>query len=586
MSSDSSNCKPCATWALVTLSAAITLGIFLLLSRASIAGLFVPYEYQYDALFYDALIKGMAEHGWILRNASLGAPAGQMLFDFPSLDLASLAILKLLTLVSNNCAVIVNVAFILSFPLTAATAAYAARRLNLAPATSVAIGILYAFAPYHFMRCEHHILLSLYMIVPLSALLIVDVAADRIGPLLARRCAGYAALAVLTGLAGAYYCLIACVLLVAVAALSALDRRRISIFTTAMAFAAIAACTLGLCAAPNIAYWSSHGQPRRLTRHADESEKFGLTLSQMILPVPHHRVAAFDDIRRKFDSNMLPGITTENDDAALGLTATIGLLVLLGAPFIRPLRKMLGPNIVLSYTVIAAYLWATIGGFAAAMTLLPMATMLRSTNRVSIFIAFCCLCAVGLAVEAVVRRRPALRARPAVLAIVGAVVVFLAVLDQWPGTFTLTDRANATRWASDERLGKLIDATLPPGAMVYNLPSVAFPEGVTYGLGDYDEFRPYLHTHHVRYSYGTIRGAASSDWQGELPTDGRDLVDTLARLGFRAIVVDASYLANGSWTAAQTHALVQACHATPTISADGDFVFMPINARPAATWGF
>jgi len=239
-----------------------------------------------------------------------------------------------------------------------------------------------------------------------------------------------------------------------------------------------------------------------------------------------------------------------------------------------------------SYTVLFAVLWATIGGFAAALSLLPMASTIRSTNRISIFIAFYSLCAIGALADSLLRRVRFLRGNPAILTATYVVVVAIALLDQCPETFNVPDPLVAARFNSDEQLGRYIDASLPPGSMIYNLPYAAFPEGLVMSVGDYDEYRMYLHTHHVRYSYGAMRGRGVSAWEHRLLSAGTGLAPALRQLGFAAILIDLNYIEQSDTTRAQLAEIVKSCHALPTVSKDGNFLFVPIHTDPERRFDF
>jgi len=563
----------------VALSAFVSLVLFVALTGATTSGLSVPYEYQYDALVAESMIKGVLDTGTSFHNPFLGAPLGQAWIDYPIVQPVITTFIRLLCLTTSHFGVVMNMLFILSFPLAAGFATYAALRMDLSPAVACAVGILYSLAPFHFMRSEHHVELSLYFAVPLAILLIRDTCLGRaalVGRRLGRADFGYLAIAVIVAWTGVYYALMACLLLVSVGLLASIDRRRWMPLINAVLFSAVIVALLAGAGAPNAAYWLRHGRPKNVVRSAADTEKFGLTLAQMLLPVPHHRLGAFDSVRRNFDTNMLPEITTENDDAALGAIASIGLVLLFGMPFIRSLRRLVGPDMVLCWMTIVAFLWATVGGFASALTLLPGGTMLRATNRISIFIAFACLWAIGRVVDRCWRKVPGLASRASLAAGLGVLIVGLGALDQCPGTFTLTDRTLQTRFASDEHLGQAIDASLPSGAMVYNMPYVPFPEGITIGPGDYDEVRPYLHTHHVRYSYAQIRGRSRDSWQTGLLTDPAHFVPALTGLGFSAVLIDRNYLPDTSATVGQIRQIVHDCHSMPIISDDASFVFIPI----------
>src|SRR5205085_11678785 len=135
----------------------------------------VPFAYSLDALVNLALVKDTLEQGWPLHNSLLGAPYGQHLYDFPVVagDIVHLLLIKLIGLFSSNPAFVTNVFFLVEFPLTAALALWALRRLGISTWPAVACAILYACAPYHFYRGEIHVFLAGYFAVPVGVYLVV-----------------------------------------------------------------------------------------------------------------------------------------------------------------------------------------------------------------------------------------------------------------------------------------------------------------------------------------------------------------------------------------------------------------------------
>ena len=112
----------------------------------------VPYAYVADANLYRAEVKGILEHGWYWRNPDLGAPAGQQLFDFPGLsgDPLHVLLIKAIGLFSSDAAVVVNVFFLLTFPLVGLAAYLVFRRLTLSVPVAIVCSLLYTLMPYHF----------------------------------------------------------------------------------------------------------------------------------------------------------------------------------------------------------------------------------------------------------------------------------------------------------------------------------------------------------------------------------------------------------------------------------------------------
>jgi phosphoglycerol transferase len=120
-------------------------------------------------------------------------------------------------------------------------------------------------------------------------------------------------------------------------------------------------------------------------------------------------------------------------------------------------------------------------------------------------------------------------------------------------TATIARQVEADR----EFTGKM-EAALPAGAMVFQMPVMEFPESPLPGVPTYDHFRPYLYSKNLRFSYGSMKGREREKWQpavqgkffegasldqqaGKIRMNegnARVAVDELKRLGFSAIYIN------------------------------------------------
>ncbi len=83
-----------------------------------------------------------------------------------------------------------------------------------------------------------------------------------------------------------------------------------------------------------------------------------------------------------------------------------------------------------------------------------------------------------------------------------------------------------------------MESIYPNGAMVFQLPVMDFPEAPLRTENPYDHLRPYLYTHHLRFSFGSVKGRAREQWQRDL--EKMSLPDAIAevkRRGFSALYV-------------------------------------------------
>jgi phosphoglycerol transferase len=106
---------------------------------------------------------------------------------------------------------------------------------------------------------------------------------------------------------------------------------------------------------------------------------------------------------------------------------------------------------------------------------------------------------------------------------------------------------------SDRIFAEEMEATLPRGGMVFQLPVMDFPESPADGISAYDHFRPYFYTQDLRYSFGSDKGRARDAWQrvvaGMPPAQQ---VAALERYGFAGIYINpAGYPDGGAALLAQ-----------------------------------
>jgi hypothetical protein len=114
------------------------------------ADLRAPLAYGGDANLLHTFVKGIVENGWYLENSSLGAPGEADFHDYPVLmgDNLDVLLIRVLALGTDDAALIMNVFFLLTFPLVALTAYITLRALGISSGAAVVCSALYALLPY------------------------------------------------------------------------------------------------------------------------------------------------------------------------------------------------------------------------------------------------------------------------------------------------------------------------------------------------------------------------------------------------------------------------------------------------------
>jgi hypothetical protein len=552
------------------------------------ANLRIPLYYAYDGLLMLMFVKDLLSGGWWLTNSHLGAPYGQELYDFPLAAGNLLHVLGIdaLGLVLRDPSLTLNVYYLLGYPLTALSAYFVLRRLEVTPLVACVVSVVFSTLPYHFGRGADHLFLSAYFTVPIACYLVTLAFGGR--PLFAwpttwRKTAMFLATVlgcVAIGTASTYYAAFAVSLLIAGGLVSLVAHRGAGSLPHAALAAALVLATVAASLAPVFLYRQEHGSNDSVAvRAPEEAELLSLRLSELVLPVRGHRLAPLAELRELYETRTpLPSESNQ----ALGLVATIGLLALLvvGVATAAGRRWQAGPVRVLpalAAATLVAVLISTTGGLSTVVSYAGL-TQLRGWNRMSIFIAFFALAAVAILLDAV-RALVRGRMRRALFAVALTVVPALALFDQTNARLVPPHAVFQAAWASDEGFVRSIERTLPEGASVFQLPYVSFPEEPRPpgAAAAYDELVGYLHSDRLRWSFGAMRGR-DADWAGTLAEKPPDVVVlAIAASGFAGAEVDTlAYDDAGSRVLRVLEA-----HGRPVYSADGRLAFVDLRSYGA-----
>jgi phosphoglycerol transferase len=497
------------------------------------ADLHFPFLYYGDAVWCLAWVKGMLENGWYLHNDYLGAPGAMDLHDFPVLDSLFFLMLKLLVHATRDPVVAYNLFFLLGFPLTTLTSLFALRRLQVSTGPAVVASLLYTFLPYHLLRGEGHIFLAAYFLVPLAVELMLRVYLDRRGGW-----PGAVVVCLLLGCGGVYYAFFTCFFLLVAGAVSSAQRRMLYPLGAAGLLIAVISLTVAANLLPTWLYQLRHGpNPVAVVRDASHADLLSLRAADLILPINQHRVRQLARWKEKYNTYFTP-VWRETNYSTLGLAGAAGFLLLLGRLFVRKPCTRAGLADGLAALNAAALVLACSGG-AGALFSLYVSPMIRGYSRICVFIAFFALLALARLVDRIPPHLHSCWGRWLYRAGL-SVALGLGICDQCPPSLVPPYNAIKEFYTNEARFVSRIEATLPPGSMIFQLPSVPFPEGPCNPTwASTDHFRCYLHSRHLRWSYGAMRGREVDRWREEF--NGQPLpqmIGTLIDAGFRGIVVD------------------------------------------------
>lgn len=511
------------------------------------ADLTVPFGYSGDALFYGMTVQTVLEHGWYCANDRLGMPFGQVLLDFPVPDSLSLLMLRAIGTLTSDWGVAMNLFYLAGLPLTTLTSLFVLRRFGVTYWPALLASLLYAFASYRFVRGEHHLLNMAYFTVPPMVMVLLWLCAGEVAPrrpadlVRGKTIASVLACMAIASTGGVYFSFFACVLLVGVAAYSTFSTRRWSAALSPLLFALVTFATLVLNLLPSILYRAEHGTVGTAARSFAESEMWGLKLVQMLLPVPGHRLASWAALRQTYDAAPL---INRDAPVSLGVIGSLGVVLALGCllfgrresanaaspPRLEHLGMLTGVALVVS----------SIGGLGVMFAIF-VSPQIRAYDRIAIYVTFFALMVVAIVSD---RARARWCHSPKAhrwFALAMLLLTGVGILDQTPARPLPHAERIAREFGHDREYFAGVEAALPAGAMVFQLPVQEFPEGPSY-----DSLRPYLHTRALRFSGAPMRGRTAHRWQehvAALPLPR--MLEKIALAGFSALLIDRFHAGSG-----------------------------------------
>jgi hypothetical protein len=545
------------------------------MGRTNAAAWRVPVAYSADAWFTLGLLRA-AQDGHIspfgrIEVPELGAPVGAGWNDFlrqhkPQYWLAG-RISRAVGLfpTANLLVLLASVLAALSFH---AVALYFGAR----PEWAFAGACAFALSPFSFYRSLSHLTLAFDWPIPL-AILVTTWAFGRRGiPPGSRRFWMSGLIVLATGLHNIYFAALLAQFLGLASLAQWLWRRAPRAALGALSLLAMLLAVVVTDNANLVLQRTREGAATPPLRPYGNLERYALKPIELVVPIGGDAIVPWRAAGVAYQRAAL--LRGELGAAYLGLAGVAALLALAvvtsRATLSRPKRPV--PAAAAAVAWIVAY--SVVGGLNGLLGLSGF-VWLRATNRSSIWILALVLLWAALSLS-----RAPLARRRAASAIAATLALALTLRDQLPPRTTAgAIRDLGAHVASDASFCQSLESTLPPGAMLFQLPVVDFPEGQrVLAESDYEHLRPYLHSRRLRFSYGSDKGRQREAWQHRAEALApSDMASTLERVGFAGILVNRKAYPDGGLELRQ--ALAAAGRSEAWESVDRDFLF--IRLRPA-----
>jgi hypothetical protein len=548
----------------------------LVYERTSVESWTVPVNYGGDSWFTLATLKA-ARDGHIvpllpITIPELGAPFEADWNDFPRQHKLQLWLAGRLARVAGLFAAS-NLLLVLAAVLSGWAFYAVGRHLRSRAEWAFAGGLAFSLSPFFFYRSLPHLTLAFDWPVPLAILVVTWCFARRGLRIGSRRFWLAVGIAALTGLHNVYFAglLAQFLVLASVIQLSRRQRRAAALAPVLLLGVLVSAVLVDN--ANMILHAPEHGVGLASgPRPYGSLERFALKPIELVVPPAGTGLVPWGSVADAYYQGAL--YRGEMGSAYLGLAGIASLVWLLIVTLRAYVRRPKGFPPATFFAVAWVLAFSVVGGLNGLLGALGF-SWLRATSRYSIWI----MALVLLWAVVRVSRWPRLQHRTVGL-LAAAALASLALTDQVRGRVAPGEVQRLRRVVdSDRHFVRSLEAALPRGAMLFQLPVVEFPEGPRIRkASDYENLRPYLYSSSLRFSYGSDKGHPREAWQArvaDLPAEA--LADAAERLGFAGLLVNRKAYADGGRELRERLAATGRLEAWE--SADGTFLF--IRLRPA-----
>ena len=496
----------------------------------------VPLEYGMkgadgDAMGVLAQIKAASEGEYtpfLVKNASrLGAPYYANWSDNPITEdwqyfLPGLLVKSIGLFAAANLAVMMaQVLACVCFYITA-------RLMGCKWWWSFAGGIAFGFAQFALARSIHHLMILNYWHVPICVLIAGWITRNEMGETRGRRYLFSLVAGLIIGMQTPYYTNMF-LQLTLLGAFYQYFRQGWKPVLQAGGIVAASATGFFLMNLDTFVYRFTHGpNPGALVRPYIWLELSALKFVDLLVPPPDHPLlGALGDAYYKMVA--FPGEVPPS--CYLGFLG-IGCLIWLAVVSVRRIMVETGRNLPLeAWQILWILAYSAVGGLNCLAGTFGI-TLFRSTTRYCIFI-------LPILLLFAMKRLSKKRLETEVSFTLAGICALVALWDQTPPVTTEAKLADDVRLVdSDHALAQQLEARLPKGAMIFQLPVMDFPEAPAPGMPSYDHFRLYLHSEHLRFSFGAVKGRPWLQWTKNLGSSFTEVVHTIENYGFAAVYVN------------------------------------------------
>ncbi len=527
----------------------------ILMSGNAFPMLSTPFSHVGDSIFSSWLTQRVME-GWFFENPRSGFPFGSQFLDFPGSDFANHLLLKFLGLISGNSQGAMNLYFLMGFFVTFIFSYLVLRKLGLTIIFALTGAFAFDFLPFHFLRFDH-LFYTWYFVVPLFFYLgfvCFNYTNEKsVLKLNLRKLALLSIVLIFMASFGVYNALFGVIVVCVAGIAGAIAHKNLKPLWLATVCIVMVTAGIVLNLVPNIHHRITNGTNTEVAQRLPlESEIYGLKLMQLIIPRSDHRSERLSGISRNY--NQTTPLVNENITASIGVIGAAGLAALLAVIFIRMAGVAVDDRLsLLALFVLILSLFGTIGGLGSLFSYI-VSPAIRSWNRISIFIGFGAITAFLIILQVIIQRYFIPKRSMIILKIIGPILILFAFYDQTIPACSSCLAQTRRDFEHDRNFVQAIEKQLTPGAAVYQLPYMTFPEAPRlHHLPHYGLTVGFLHSKSLHWSYGGMKGRPGDLFFRGLSIEPIERqIEVIKKLGFSGLYIDRrGYQDNGQNIVAQ-----------------------------------
>lgn len=492
--------------------------------------------YQNDSLSVLAGMKAAQSGDYkIFRSfqiSSLGAPYIANWDDFPAMDPLLLLFEGFLT----SCfglALGANILILFGHIITTVSMYVSLRYVACSRSWSCIFAIVFGLAPFLFIRGFDHIVLTYAHSVPIICALAFLFVSDKL--IFANRWRFFilCVISIYLGTIFIYYTVVYIQVLFAAIIYDFVNRKNLFSIWFYLLLTALVFTGFILDVSQSLIYCFQYGKNYfAINRAYGNLQVDALRPIELFLPGSGSHVPILKELSTFYENQDIfrnHFKYSESMDAYLGLVGCVAFIVLMAITCYYVITKQQQQISGWFWFVLWFLTFSVVGGINEILGLAKI-YFFRASNRMSIFILAACLFFLAQLLTKKSRQWPHFTT-----VIISLLIITLTLYETFPQPLLpLEGKNKITRLVeSDQKLVQQLESIMPKGAMIFDYPVIDFPESGTYAF-----LRPYLWSHNLHFSFGSIKGRSRELWQkdiAELPPD--EIFNKLQQYGFSGVLI-------------------------------------------------